>query len=375
MDKFAFLLHNTDWKLLAKAFDEPLLDFEQEKDPERKRMAERVSRWTDPFKCSSISGIKSRTGKEIEGYFIFSMLVPEQFLHMNEEFLLEHLRKAGDVAKDLGAKILGLGAYTALVGKRGYDLAKIIDTPVTTGAAYTIATTIDALVLAAKYVRLDWRRSNCVIVGATGKIGRVCARIFVESIEAGDICLVARNESRLNALATELESIKNKNCTIKISTDIRKFLKDADVVLFTTNYPGALISVDDIAPGMIICDVSVPKNVPAKVFQQRKDILLLEGGIIKPPGKVDFNFFFGPSQGLAYACIAETMILTLERRFESYSLGSNVSLEKVHEISKLGKKQGFVVDKIRSQYGEIMQKRISETSKAIVAKKKSLEAR
>ncbi len=59
------------------------------------------------------------------------------------------------------------------------------------------------------------------------------------------------------------------------------------------------------------------------------------------PGEVDFHFNFGLAPGKAYACMAETMVLALEERHESYSLGKQMQPERVREIAKLAHKHGF----------------------------------
>jgi fatty aldehyde-generating acyl-ACP reductase len=371
MDKFGFVIHNTDWRLISRAFDEPLLDFEFFHDDKKKRMAERVFRWAPPFNCSEITGIRSLTGREISGHFIFSMLVPEQYLCMRDEVVVQHLVKAGKMAKSMGAKILGLGAYSALVGRRGLELPERIDLPVTTGSTYTVVSIIDAIYLAAEKIRLDTERSSLVIVGATGKIGSVCARIFAMSGQFEKIYLVARNETRLNNLLEEVEAC-SKGGEIIVTTDLKAALREGNVVLFTTNYPETIADAQDFCPGSIICDVSVPKNVPETAFKQREDIILIEGGIIRPPGKVDFNFHFGPEQGLTYACIAETMILTLEKRFENYSLGNDIDIKKVIEIRELAQKHGFTVEALKTHYGDISDTRLAKVRNVVSKRKKNL---
>ncbi|MBC7345954.1 MAG: shikimate dehydrogenase, partial [Clostridia bacterium] len=52
--------------------------------------------------------------------------------------------------------------------------------------------------------------------------------------------------------------------------------------------------------------------------------------------------------GLALACMAETMILALERRWESFTLGREITLEQVEEIERLAKRHGFELAGFRS---------------------------
>ena len=64
------------------------------------------------------------------------------------------------------------------------------------------------------------------------------------------------------------------------------------------------------------------------------------------PGEVDFHFDFGLAPGRAYACMAETMVLALEERCESYSLGKQMQPERVHEIARLARKHGFKLSEL-----------------------------
>jgi predicted amino acid dehydrogenase len=69
--------------------------------------------------------------------------------------------------------------------------------------------------------------------------------------------------------------------------------------------------------------------------------LVISGGIVDVPGRVDLGFDFGLPAGRAYACMAEVMVLALEGRYESFSLGQRVEMEKVREIARLARKHGF----------------------------------
>jgi uncharacterized NAD-dependent epimerase/dehydratase family protein len=51
--------------------------------------------------------------------------------------------------------------------------------------------------------------------------------------------------------------------------------------------------------------------------------------------------------------MAETMILALEKRYESFTLGRELTLEQVDEISQLAKKHGFKLSGFRSFEREV----------------------
>ena len=63
----------------------------------------------------------------------------------------------------------------------------------------------------------------------------------------------------------------------------------------------------------------------------------------KPKSKLNCT-----SPGTAYACMAETMILALEGRIEDYSIGRELSIERVKEIGQMAAKHGFELAGFRS---------------------------
>jgi predicted amino acid dehydrogenase len=84
------------------------------------------------------------------------------------------------------------------------------------------------------------------------------------------------------------------------------------------------------------------------VAQKRSDVLIIEGGVVEVPGDVNFNFNFGFPPKTAYACMAETMMLALEGRYESFTLGRELTVEQVEEISRIAEKHGFKLAGFRS---------------------------
>ncbi len=338
LSEFAFVIHATDLKLMSIAFDEPGII------KKNRSLVEKAFSWFPPFKCAHIEGLRSRTGKTSEGDLIFCTLTPEQFLTMEPDFLLNRIVEAGRLAIDLGAKILGLGAYTAFVGRKGLQVAKALDMPVTTGSSYTAATAVEATLKAAVDTGMSLDEIRASVVGATGTIGSICSQLISKKIRA--INLVARNLPRLENLSKRIKG-KNETAKIIISTDINS-ISESDIVVCVTNDPSAIIDINTLKSGSVVCDISIPKNISEENAAARKDILVIDGGIVKLPGDVEFNFYFGLPHSHAYACMAETMILALEERYESYSIGGNITIEKVEEITRLASKHGFRLAELKS---------------------------
>ncbi len=66
------------------------------------------------------------------------------------------------------------------------------------------------------------------------------------------------------------------------------------------------------------------------------------------PGDVDFHFDIGLPPRVSYACLAETALLAMEGRFESFTLGRKINIERVKEIYALFKKHDFRLAGLRS---------------------------
>jgi hypothetical protein len=77
----------------------------------------------------------------------------------------------------------------------------------------------------------------------------------------------------------------------------------------------------------------------------------------------------GLPKNIAYACLAETIVLALEGRFEIFTIGRDIEWEKVKEIYKLGLKHGMKLAAISGVNGVFSDDDIARV------KKLALEAR
>jgi hypothetical protein len=77
-------------------------------------------------------------------------------------------------------------------------------------------------------------------------------------------------------------------------------------------------------------------------------VLVIESGEVLIPGDIDFGYDIGLPPKTSYACLAETALLAMEGRFEDFTLGRNISLERVKEIYHLFKKHNFQLAGLRS---------------------------
>ena len=337
MNRFAFIIHPLEVHDITRKFGFA------------KRLpagwVERALRYIPPLTVSEVTGVRSKaTGVEISGWFVGCPLTARQMLELDVDYVTEKIVDAVKKSEELGAQIVGLGAFTSVVGDAGVTVASRAGIPVTTGNSYTVATALEGIEYAAKLLEIDLDGAHVAVLGATGSIGKACARIMAKRGFAPT--LVAR---RREALLDVARQIKNESgVDARIETDIAKGLQDADVVIAVTSAVDAVVDAAWLKPGAIVCDVARPRNVARAVAEAREDVFVFEGGVVMPPGEVEFNFNFGFPPRTCYACMAETMLLTLEGRFEPYSLGRDLEVEKIEEIARLAEKHGFSLAGLRS---------------------------
>lgn len=90
--------------------------------------------------------------------------------------------QTGRMAEALGAQILGLGAYTSVVGDAGVTIARELAVPVTAGDAFTVSVAVQAVCAVADMMGIVLQGATAAVVGATGAIGRVCAELLVGQV-------------------------------------------------------------------------------------------------------------------------------------------------------------------------------------------------
>lgn len=322
------------------------------------KVLEHFVRMIPPIKTSHITGIKSITGKEIEGYFVGVPLTSKQMITLPIKKVTKKIIKACKKAEELGAQIIGLGAFTSVVGDKGISIAREMDIPVTTGNSYTVAIAIEGIKLAAEKMGHSLEDSTMTIIGATGSIGRAVSLILSKDVK--NIILTARNNDKLSKLKEEILNL-NPGINVSYTLNIDDAVKSSQLIISASGAVESLINPFLLQPGTVVCDVARPRDVAVKVAKERDDVLVIEGGIVQVPGTVNFNFNFGYPPGTAYACMAETMLLTLEGKFkENYSLGPIIEVEKVQETLNLARKHDFKLGGLRSFERALTDKKIEE---------------
>jgi predicted amino acid dehydrogenase len=350
--RFAFVIHPLSRKFFARV--EPLGTISKVAPPVVMDVVEKAMAYAPPFTYSHVTGIVSPTGAEAEGWLITVGGTPKELMAHNPEFTYARLLAAAEIARKLGAQVMGLGAFTKVVGDAGVTVAKRAPLPVTTGNSYSASAALWAAHEAVDRLGLLQRddhgriRGQAMVVGATGAIGSVCARLL--ALASDELWLVSPESAKLLALKHEIER-ENPRARIRVAATPDDHLPDMDLVVTATSGAGKrVLDIMAVKPGCVITDVARPLDLSASDVARRPDVLVIESGEIELPGHVAMKDI-GLPPGVVYACLAETIVLALEGRYETFTVGRSIEWEKVKEIYRLGLKHGMRLSAISGVNG------------------------
>ena len=345
INRFAFVIHPLSQKyltnvkpleIISRVSPQPVMD-----------LVEKAVAYSPPFIYSKVEGIRSPEGIEAEGWLIIVGGTPREILSHSPEFTYRRLLAAADIARKLGAQIMGLGAFTKVVGDAGVTVAKRAPLPITTGNSYSASGALWAAHDAVRrlgLVKLEKGRKvkgKAMVVGATGSIGAACARLLARTAE--ELHLVSPEAAKLLLLEKSILR-ENPDTRLVLSSyaDSDKSIGDMDMIVTATSGAGKkILDIMKVKPGCVITDVARPLDLPPEEVAKRPDVLVIESGEVYLPGDVHMKQIGFEDPHIVYACLAETIVLALEGRFENFTVGRNIEWEKVHEIYKLGLKHGM----------------------------------
>jgi predicted amino acid dehydrogenase len=338
--RFAFVIHPLSTEYFKNVEPLGLLT----NIPGMTQVVEKTVAYIPPFVYSHVTGIVSDTGDEAEGWLITVGGTPKEMLAHPPEFTYSRLLEAGELSRRLGAQIMGLGAFTKVVGDAGVTVAKQATLPVTTGNSYSAS---GALWAAGEAVRRLGTaevdddgviHGKAMVVGASGAIGSACARLL--ALASDELFLVSPETAKLLQIKEEIER-DNPRAVVHVATNPSAALPDMDVIVTATSAAGhKVMDIMRVKPGCVITDVARPLDMSAEDVAKRPDILVIESGEVELPGEVRMKDI-GLPDGVVFACLAETIVLALDGRYENFTVGRNLSWPKVKEIYQLGLKHGM----------------------------------
>ena len=279
--------------------------------------------------------------KDVAGVLFTLPLDPVQMLTMPRSRVQAKIETAIEMARDEGATIVGLGALTAPVTAGGKTLARRNDIGITNGNAFTAAMTLAGVERLMALLPSD---PLIALVGATGSVGSCLTRLLARRY-SGRLLLVARNRGRLDALAAET---RGEGLSVEVSTSMDPVSR-ADLVVLLTSSSDSILRSEHLKQGAIVLDDTVPRNTDPMLLTARPDVLIVDGGLVEL-GKIRIRGPIGLPKGLAYACLAETMLLALDRHDGHFAIGAATvdQAERMVALADRWQDIGFTLAPFRS---------------------------
>ena len=382
-NRFAFLLHPLTLRDYANI--DPSLSILS--DQQISRLAECIAENFDPFVIGDAQ-VVSKTGQTAYGEFIIVPRTAGELAQLPYYDAISEIRAAARTATERGAKIIGLGAYTSVVTRGGLYLKDDGLPALTTGNSYTAIAAKQSIEAALEMTAGSLSTVCAAVVGATGSIGRAISILLAQDVEKliliGNPARPTDSRRRLTQVSVDILRLIGKLkaqgvmppkrtlagalydllpsgrqecdnvdwvrvaaemgqylCVIHDTCDVHRSLREADVVVMATNVVGDLAQPEDLKEGAVVCDISRPPNISPSVRMNRPDVFVIDGGVVSLPRDSRLNLNLDMDAGLVYACMAETMILALEGRFEDASLGIDLDMNQVMEMEWLAERHGF----------------------------------
>jgi predicted amino acid dehydrogenase len=317
-------------------------------------------RYWFPGTVSPITGLTAKDGSIIPGYVISIPMAADLMLKERERALLQ-IRRAVMLARNRGAKIVGLGALTSSLTRGGLALTDIEGVAITTGHAFTGHTVSQTMLAYMRLCDVAPHTATVTIVGAAGSIGSTTALLLHEAgVRSFVLVDLARKHDRVHALEKQLAQLGDVSCVV---TDDISVVSSSVWIVTATNTPEALIRREQVTPGTVIVDDAQPSDVDEALFHVR-DVLVASAGAVLTPG-IRSNFpmgLMGPEEN--YCCLAEVLLLAHDKRDTHFVL-ERATLDHVHQVAAAGKELGFTVAPFQNEHGYIEPEKLEHVKRLV----------
>ena len=318
----------------------------------RASWVEKMAKLFRPMKVGEIRGVKTADGREIRCHLISAPLLPEQIVS-HPDLALKRAIQGARLAEELGATVVGLGAFWSVVGEKGKEVQKAVPgITVTNGGALTSATAKAIVPSALDQFREkhgNGKRITAGVVGMPGVVAFGVARFIAPQVQK--IILVGRpngDRKRVERAAETLRrNLERKGKTTEVVVaDNLNALKEADLIFTATSDPEPVIFPTHVKKGAWVIDKGVPPDTHPDV-RRVQGVKVIQGGVVRLPGPASstLDLHFGGKNQVP-ACLAETMVLSAidgEQRERRKTLGREVLNENGEFFLAEARKLGFEV--------------------------------
>lgn len=274
------------------------------------------------------------------GRIVLVPLSGRQMLSLPRPLVLRKVSAAVDHAVRAGCNLVGLGALTAPVTTGGQKLADRTDVGVTNGNAFTAAITMEGVQRLLAHCPNP--RPTIAVVGASGSVGTCLCRLIARRVPEASLLMVARDIGRLTS-AAELVRDDAPGMRVTESTTMDS-VKEADLVVLLTSSADCLLRSEHLKEGAIVLDDTQPRNTDPSLLTERPDVMIVDGGLVQLEG-ISLGVNLGFPRGIVPACLAETLLLSLEGHEGHFSIGAPTpeQAERIAELALKWRQYGFTL--------------------------------
>jgi predicted amino acid dehydrogenase len=237
---------------------------------------------------------------------------------------VEDILDAVRLCHGAGARVVGLGAVTAVIGGQG---KAVVETW-------------------ARFVEL---RDRVEPVGLFGWPGAVAGGILRLLFERGATVRVVSASPPVPLLRTLERLGREGPGRAEVVASEHEVLGRGEVLIAASS-TGGRIPLSALPAGAVVIDVAAPVDVDFDV-PFREDVLVLDGEMVHLPGRLRgtepwqtlYGWVTGQGQRI-FACFAEPMLLAGSGRLDLAGCGRDLPIERLRSIAALARQEGFSVD-------------------------------
>lgn len=326
--------------------------------------------------------LKDKNNKEYDVVFMAHPITSEDIVKLiktgKSDEIVSKIQRGISFVKSLGATTIGLGQFTSIVSLNGLKLDNM-ELNLTTGNAYTTAITVKAALKAANDKNMNLNECDIACVGMAGNIASVTASMLSDYAKSmtfiyhTDLKDSKKYQSTLIRFFSEVLassskspfvlSVKKLQQNLDFKKSIVHFveelinakvltlskevsdLRNSQMVITGASAAEPFIAAKDLHSSAIIIDIGVPPNVIKTTLKDKQHLTYIQGGLAKLP-KLDNKVqsintsAFPLKPGTSYACLAETIILTMAGKTNVQNIGE-LNKKIVEEIDAIATSVGF----------------------------------
>jgi predicted amino acid dehydrogenase len=209
------------------------------------------------------------------------------------------------------------------------NVSKAVNVPVTAGKSYKTAAALESL--KSNFAAAGFREKNVLILGAKEEGGAASAWYLADELK--HLTLADHDERQARNLAKKIYD--ETGMAALAAADIKAAVKNADIIIAAEKIGEGF----ELKKGAVICDLAQSHSLAH--LKKERDIFLSGGGLVKLPHCTALGFDFGFPKGCVSPKLAETIVLSLEKKSAPFAVGEKLTAAKLREIKSIAEKHGF----------------------------------